>query len=932
MTNEQTRYSRLAQITKLINTNLELREALKHVVTAISEEIVSCDSVGIYLPQEDGTYRGFVGKPELINGMSLDMHVVDTTHDHLAKEVIDTKEPIYIPDTSKDSRPDRRAVEAFGIKSLLVLPMAYEDELYGLVFLFDYGIPMNLQPSEIESIEAYVNMAAVAVRNANNLTKKESLIADKQLLLNVTRELSLCSTLQEVMDKCFEYLGEVLGNSNIGAHLLDPVAHQHINPTSLSKDSDWSEEDWMQTHRHLDVDFKKDLVFQEVLSTKKSIFIPDTVNDSRPNHEACHRFGIKGMYMIPLIATGKVLGTVAIVNLKEKNYTYPDSAMQLAESIVDATAPVLSYLLYIEKQELIISERTSELTEKNNELERLLKEVKHIGREKELILNSAGDGIFGLDLNGMITFCNPSATNLLGYQHEQELIGHSSHHIFPNCMLDESGKFSPTISSENNKGAEEEYFHKKDGHHFPVEFVIAPQIENKETVGYVVTFKDITNRKQMEEKIKYHAYYDSITNLPNRVLFQDRLHQALKYAELYGRNLGVLFLDLDRFKKINDTFGHTFGDKVLKKIADCLLHALPKETTVSRQGGDEFIILLPSIQSKQEAKDCAREVLQVFSDALHINGQEVSVKTSIGISIFPDNGMNSEQLIKHADVAMYKAKKLSGNQFQLYDPELEDRTVESVEFENDLYRALKNDELTAVYQPKYDSLKNVIVGVEALLRWNRPNKGVIKPRDFIPLAEETGLIIPMGEWILRKACAQTKEWHNQGFEHMAVSVNLSPQQFNQEELVANVKQILEDTELPPSCLELELTENLIIHNTKKTLNVIHQLRELGVKISIDDFGTGYSSLGYLKDFPVDTLKIDKTFIDELPENPNNAAITNTIITLANSLQLDVIAEGVEKKEQVEYLNAHGCHLIQGYYFSKPLKAENVMQQMYSQYL
>ncbi|WP_431801853.1 EAL domain-containing protein [Halobacillus andaensis] len=562
------------------------------------------------------------------------------------------------------------------------------------------------------------------------------------------------------------------------------------------------------------------------------------------------------------------------------------------------------------------------LQKKNKELERVLKEVKHIGKEREQILNSAGDGIFGLNLKGGITFCNPSAIRLLGFHSEEELIGHTYSHIFPECRAGESEIFSPS-KPVGRKEAKEEFFYKKNGERFPVEFVITPQIENEQTVGYVVTFKDITQRKQMEAKIKYHAYYDSITDLPNRVLFRDRLHQALKYAERHGRRLGVLFLDLDRFKKINDTFGHTFGDRVLKKIADRLLHNLPEETTISRQGGDEFIVLLPSIQSKQEARDCAQKVLEIFSDTLLINGQEIAVKTSIGISFFPDNGLNSDQLIKHADVAMYKAKQLSGNQYQLYDPNIENRTVESMELENDLYRALENDELTVVYQPKYDSFHKLIVGVEALLRWNRPNKGRIKPNDFIPLAEETGLIIPMGEWILQQACQQMKAWHQQGQENMTVSVNLSPQQFNQENLVDRVKQIIQETKLPSSCLELELTENLIIHNTRKTLNVIHQLKELGIKISIDDFGTGYSSLGYLKDFPVDTLKIDKTFIDDLPHNPNNAAITNTIITLAASLQLDVIAEGVETREQLEYLTENGCHLIQGYYYSKPLEAADV---------
>ncbi|WP_082235669.1 bifunctional diguanylate cyclase/phosphodiesterase [Halobacillus massiliensis] len=920
MANEQTRYSRLAHITKLINTNLDLKEVLEHVVTAISEEIVSCDSVGIYLPQEDGTFRGYVGKPEIINGMTLDMHIVDTEHDHLAKEVIETKEAIYIPDTFTDLRPDPRAVEAFGIKSLLGLPMAYEDELYGLVFLFDYGIPMNLTASEIESIKAYVNMAAVAVRNSNNLTRKESLIADKQLLLNITRELSLCSTLEDVMDKCFEYIGQVLNNSNIGAHLLDPVANSHINPASLSKDSDWSQEEWMKTHEHLSIDFKQDLVFREVLASKQSIFIADTMNDPRPNHEACRKFGIKGLYMIPLIATGKVLGTIAIVNLNEKGRHYPKSAMQLAESIADATAPVLSYLLYIEEQEQIISERTSELTEKNKELQQALKEVKQISREKELILNSAGEGIFGLDLKGGITFCNPSATDLLGYENREELIGRHCNIIFKENMSNASGLFSPDHKS---KESDEDYFLRKDSSQFPIEFVITSQIENGETVGYVVTFKDITSRRQMEEKIKYHAFYDSVTNLPNRVLFQDRLHQALNFAESYECSLAVLFLDLDRFKKINDTFGHTFGDRVLNKIAERLTSSLPKELTISRQGGDEFIILIPRIHTRDDITDCAQSVLSVFSDPFYINGQEISVKTSIGISVFPENGTTSEQLIKHADVAMYTAKKMAGNQFQLYEPNLEDRSIESIELENDLYKALKNNQLTVVYQPKYDYLNQQLIGVEALLRWNHPERGKMKPKDFIPLAEETGLIVPIGEWILREAIRQMKRWHDQGYEDLAVSVNLSPQQFNQEDIVKKIKEILEETKLDPQFLELELTENLIIHNTEKTLNVIHCLKEIGIRISIDDFGTGYSSLGYLKDFPVDTLKIDKTFIDDLPSNRNNAAITNTIITLANSLSLNVIAEGVETRKQLDYLTNHGCHLIQGYYYSKPLSAEKV---------
>ena len=430
MFKEQTRYSRLANITKLINTKLELREVLEQVITAISEEIVQCDSVGIYLPQEDGSFRGYVGKPEVINGVTLDMHVIDTEMDLLAKEVIETQKTIYIPDTSKDNRPDPRAVEGFQIKSLLVLPISYEHELFGLVFLFDYGIPMNLTESEIQTVEAYVNMAAVAIQNANNLTHKENLIAEKQLLLDVTRDLSMCSSMQEGIDKCFFYLGKVLNNYNIGVHLLDPLAEKKIKPAKLSKDSDWTEEDWMKTHNKNKIDESNDAVFQEVIKTKKAILIPDVFADERPNHDICRNFGIKGLFMLPLVSMGEVLGVIAVVNLEEEDLVYSEADQQLAQSIVDATASTLSNLLYMEKQEIIIEERTSEITVKNKELERVVTELQQLSREKELILNSAGEGIFGLDLDGNITFCNPAGESMLGYETKGELIGQPYSIIF----------------------------------------------------------------------------------------------------------------------------------------------------------------------------------------------------------------------------------------------------------------------------------------------------------------------------------------------------------------------------------------------------------------------------------------------------------------------------------------------------------------------
>jgi diguanylate cyclase (GGDEF)-like protein/PAS domain S-box-containing protein len=923
MIEEHTRYSRLAQTTKLINTKLELREVLEHVVTAISDEIFRCDSVGIYLPQDDGTYRGYVGKPELLNGMTLDMLVINPETDLLAKEVLEKKESIYIPDTSMDSRPDPEPIKAFKMNSLLSLPINYEDEIYGLVFLFNHGEHMNLTETEIQSVEAYVNMAAVAIRNANHLTRKENLISEKQLLLDVTRELSLCSTMNEVLDKCFYYIGRVLKNTNIGAHLLDPIAGNLFKPASLSKESDWTEEAWKKTHSIIKIDQSTDRLFQEVIHTKKALFVPDVFSDPRPNHEACRTFGIKGVLMLPIVTMGEILGLLAIVNLDEKDRVYPQADIQLAQSIVEATASVLSHLIYMEKQELIIKERTIELIEKNQELEDVVGELQRLSREKELILNSAGDGIVGLDIKGNITFCNPAAETILGYI-EKELIGRSYESFFSNA----STSIKHTSFLKRSKKVTiytDETFIRKDGTNFPAEFAITSIKEKQMVIGYVVTFKDITIRKQMEEKINYHAYYDSLTNLPNRLLLQDRLNQGLAYAQLHKEQLAVLFLDLDRFKTINDTLGHSYGDLLLQKVAERLSHCAYKGCTVSRQGGDEFTIILPIVHCEKEVKVFSENVIAAFEEPFDLKGNEIFVKTSIGISLYPQDGVDAEELIKKADTAMYKSKELAGNEYQFYTSAMDNHTLENVKLENSLYKALDFDELRIYYQPQYDNKNKQIFGVEALLRWEHRTKGMISPGEFIPLAEETGLIIPIGEWVLRNACKQLKEWHMKGYPEITLSVNVSAQQFNKPNFVNMVKEIIEETQLSPHFLELELTENLIIQNTEETLHKMSRLKDLGIKISIDDFGTGYSSLGYLKNFPINTLKIDRSFIKDVCHDPKNAAITNTIITLAHNLNLHVIAEGVESLEQIEFLSLNDCFRIQGYYYSRPIKPYDLVE-------
>lgn len=911
MEKNQTRYSRLAHITKLINTNLELRPLLEQVVTAISEEVVRCDSVGIYLPQADGKFRGFVGKPEVINGMTLDMHVVDTGYDLLAKEVIETQKTIYIPDTATDGRPDPRAVAGFGIKSLLALPISYEGELFGLVFLFDYGIPMDLSEDEIQTVEAYVNMAGVAIRNVNNLKRKESLLSDKQMLLDLTRELSMSSSMPAVLEICLHYTGRVLNNNNIGVHLLDPVSGKKLKPSHLSAKSEWDENEWLRRHEEMEFDPSTDPAFEEVMRSKKPLYILDVEKDSRVNQEVCKTFGIERMLLLPFVTMGEILGAMALVSFDKTEEVFSESHIDLAQSIAEAAASTLSNLLFMEKQELLIQERTSEIRVKNIELKQVIAQLKTLGRENELVLSSVEEGIFGLDLEGKITFCNRAAEVTLGYA-KGELIG-QCYSVILNKDTD--------LSSDALSLKQDLKFRKKNGLEFSVEYVVSSVKEEGKMIGEVVTFRDITKRKQLEKEITHLAYYDHLTDLPNRALLEYFLSQEIDKAKLAGQKLAVLYLDLDRFKIINDSLGHSYGDILLKDVANRIIQYVPEQAFVSRQGGDEFTVVLPAFDSLTELMDLVGRLVDSFSEAFILKGNEVHIKASIGISMFPEDGESSEVLIKNADAAMYKSKEKSGTYYHFFRSEMNTRNMESIFLENALYKALENEELMLHYQPQIDCRTGRVTGAEALLRWKHPTRGMISPVEFIPTAEATGLIVPIGKWVLESACAQLKKWHDEGRTEMSVSVNLSGRQFEEDDLVSMIECILAQTGASPECLHIELTENQIFRNTHMTLDKMRELKMLGVKIALDDFGTGYSSLGYLKNFPIDTLKIDRSFMVDILSNKNNAAITSTIITLAQNLDLNVIAEGVETKEQLEFLAERNCFNIQGYYYSKPLEVE-----------
>lgn len=443
-------------------------------------------------------------------------------------------------------------------------------------------------------------------------------------------------------------------------------------------------------------------------------------------------------------------------------------------------------------------------------------------------------------------------------------------------------------------------------------------------------------RKKAEDKILFLAYYDSLTSLPNRILFKDRLYQSLVMAKRHQRLLAILFLDLDNFKRINDTLGHHAGDELLKQVADRLSNYIRKSDSISRYstdefsavvarlGGDEFTILLTEIAQVHDTIKVAQRILDAIAQPFDIEGQEVFITTSIGIAIYPIDGEDVDSLLKNCDTAMYHAKNEGRNNYKFYEQSLNKTALDILALENNLRKALDKHEFRVYYQPRIDIRTRNVVGFEALIRWQHSQKGIIPPSEFIPIAEETGLIIPIGEWVLNEACKQNKTWQAAGFAPVFISVNLSGKQFKQQNLIKVIDHAMSDVRLDPKYLELEITES-IIQDTKSTADILRELRNLGLKIAVDDFGTGYSSLSYLRRFPLDTLKIDRSFVKDIAKDPDSEAIVKAIIAMAHCLKLKVIAEGVETEEQLKFLSDEGCDEFQGYLISPPLPADEVVR-------
>ena len=537
------------------------------------------------------------------------------------------------------------------------------------------------------------------------------------------------------------------------------------------------------------------------------------------------------------------------------------------------------------------------------------------------VLENIAEGVVVTDTDTYIIAVNKAVCEITGYS-EKEILGQkprlwkSQHHddAFYQAM------WSSLTETLHWHG--EIWNRRKNGDVYPCQMTITGlKDEHGQLTNYVSVFSDISTAKESQEKLQYLAQYDQLTKLPNRRLLNDRLKQALSIAVRKDQSLGLLLLDLDGFKAVNDSLGHKSGDILLIQVAERLLHCVRKTDTVSRLGGDEFVVLLPDCKTADNVTIITRKILEELVNPFDILGDEVFVSASIGVTMFPDDGNNADTLLKNADTAMYHIKGTGKNNFQFFTASMQEHIVKRLQLTSQLRYALEREEFLLYYQPKMDLTTGRINGMEALVRWQHPDDGMVNPADFIPLAEETGIIISLGKWILYQACQQAKQWQQEGLNSLRVSVNLSARQFQDEELVEMVESVIQETGIDAGLLELEITETTIMQHIERTIETLWQLRDLGILLSIDDFGTGYSSLNYLKRFPLDILKIDRSFVMDITTDPNDRAVVEAIVSLSRHLKMKVVAEGVETEEQLDFLRKQKCHEIQGYYLAKPLPVD-----------
>ncbi len=551
------------------------------------------------------------------------------------------------------------------------------------------------------------------------------------------------------------------------------------------------------------------------------------------------------------------------------------------------------------------------------ESEQALREAE---RRYRSLFDNAIEGIFRTTPDGRYLDANPALARIYGFATPQELV-ESLRDIKSQLYVDAGRReeFMRIIKTRGEISGFESRVYRKNGDVIWIsENARAVFDDEGRVLHYEGTVEDITERRQNQARIEQQANYDSLTGLANRSLLNDRLQQAIYSAASYGARLAVVFVDLDRFKYINDTLGHDVGDRLLQVMAERFTSAVAASDTVARLGGDEFVLLLHGQAGPDTVTTILERLLPTISAPLRYGQSDLEVTCSIGVALYPDDGSDPATLLKHADSAMYRAKEQGRNNYQFFTEDLNRAIKERFDLESQLRRALERGQFELYYQPRVDMTSRKIIGTEALIRWHLPGRGMVSPATFIPVAEEIGLIGPISEWVLETACAQNKRWHDAGLP-CVVSVNISPQQFRGDGLVPLIAGVLSDTGMDARCLEIEITESTVMHAGERMVEMLHAIKKLGVRIAVDDFGTGYSSLSYLKRFPVDRLKVDRSFVQHIAD-ADDAVIVRAIIALGHNLGLKVVAEGVETEEQIEFLRVNGCDELQGYFFSKPVSA------------
>jgi diguanylate cyclase (GGDEF)-like protein/PAS domain S-box-containing protein len=643
-------------------------------------------------------------------------------------------------------------------------------------------------------------------------------------------------------------------------------------------------------------------------------------------HEIMDFINQKGIESDVIVMSGEVGIDAAIGALKRGAYDYlrkPYSREELLKTVANAL-------------------KQRRLEEANA---RIANQLENSEKMYRYLVDSSPDIIYTLNHEGKFTFINDRAYQLLGYKRE-ELIGQHysilvhdedlerARYVFNERRVDERASRNVELRLKCHAGSNQERTFNNTlmtislnaiGMHVPDQ-----EVRKLEFYGTYGVARDITDRKRAEEVISYQAYHDILTDLPNRILFKDRLGLAVIQAKRKQTELAVMFIDLDRFKLVNDTLGHVKGDELLQQAAGRLKECLRKGDTLARQGGDEFTIVLPELRDRDDARMVADKFLEVLQAPFDLDGHAVHISASIGIAVYPVHGESIDELLRHADIAMYQIKGQGKNGHAFYDPSMQDVSHQKIALEQSLRRALENEELEMYYQPQIDAISGRIVGAEALMRWNHPTRGIVSPGEFLPFAEENGLMLPISDWMIGALCRDMLQWKNIGGNQVRLSLNLSPQYLDRGDFFEKMRGALVRYGIAPSQIEVEITENICIRNPQHAIEQLNKLGQLGVSVAIDDFGTGYSSLAYLHRFPVHTIKIDQSFVKEIHDEHGHYPVVLAIISIARGLGLNLIAEGVETESQARYLRSNGCLTMQGYLYHRPMPLSRFIEVLCTQ--